>query len=206
MAVGGEQRAVRGPEYLVDAVAEEKAAVVHRYGGLRFIDEFPVEEDDHGTGAGATRPSTSDRCAAGRRGWRVRCRAGGPRLRVHLGFEGGSGVAVEDAEGDGERRRLEAREQLGQGTIALVVDEYAFRPYAVLPYVYDFEFELVPLEAKPLLPIPAEHQRLPVLEVQLRLRGDLLGRKVVEHAVIEHDAVLEHLDERRPTVLVRALQ
>ena len=114
---------------------------------------------------------------------------------MHLGFEGRGGIAVQDAEGDGKRRRLEAGEQLREGAVALVVDEYAFLPYPVRPYVYDFELELVPLEAKPLFPILAEHQGLAVLEVQLRLRGDLLGREVVEHAVVEHDAVLEHFDE-----------
>src|SRR5439155_1360262 len=117
------------------------------------------------------------------------CRAG---LCVHLGLEGGCRVAVQDAEGDGERRRLEPGEQLGGGAVALVVDQDVGRRGRD-----HLQLQLARHEPQPLVAALPEQQRLAVLHGQLGLGGDLLGGEVVEDAVVEHDAVLEHFDERR---------
>ena len=71
---------------------------------------------------------------------------------------------------------------------------------------HDFQLEFPGNEPQRFLAGLSEHQRLAVLQVQLGLGGDFLGGEVVEHAVVEHDAVLKHFHERRTAMLVRAAQ
>src|SRR2546422_7871917 len=54
-----------------------------------------------------------------------------------------------------------------------------------------------------LFPYTTLFRSLAVLHVQLCVRRHVLRREAIEHAVVEDDAVLEHLDERRPPVRVR---
>src|SRR5229473_4622096 len=64
----------------------------------------------------------------------------------------------------------------------------------------------LPVHPNTLLAILAEDQRLAMLEHQLMIGLDLLVRHIVESAVIENIAVLQNLDERGPTMGMRALE
>ena len=70
----------------------------------------------------------------------------------------------------------------------------------------DLERECPGREAQTPLLIGSEEQWLAVLQVQLRVGRRGFRGEAVEHPVVEDDAVLEHLDERRPFVRMSALQ
>src|SRR6267143_818344 len=131
--------------------------------------------------------------------------SGGPRLCVHVRLVGGRRRAVEHTERYGKFRRLEPDQQLCQRAVGLVVHQNVVAWHA-FAYLNDLERERAGLQAEASLLMWSEEQRLAVLYVQLRVRRSVLRREAVEHAVVEDDAVLEHLDERRPAMRVRPLE
>ena len=59
----------------------------------------------------------------------------------------------------------------------------------------DFQLELTRLESQTFLLVLAEEQRLAVLDDYLSIGSDVLAGDILEHRIVEDDAILEDLDE-----------
>src|SRR5438067_12158113 len=90
--------------------------------------------------------------------------------------------------------------------VGLVVYHEVGRRHPALGERNHFELELPRRQAQSTIPSGAEDQWLAVLDLQLRVRRAVLRGEILERAVIEDQAVLEHIDARSAPVRVGWMQ
>src|SRR3546814_16994961 len=110
-------------------------------------------------------------------------------------------ITIEHAESHRHLRRLQGRQQAGQGAVGLVVHEDVALGNAALAQGDGFQRDLAALsgsggQAQAPGAVPAEEHRLAVLQHDLAVGGDAAPGEALEDAVVVHDAVLEDLDQR----------
>src|SRR5690606_10241711 len=101
-------------------------------------------------------------------------------------LEARSRIPVDDAERDRKLRRPEPEQELSERRVRLVVHEDLV---GTLLGVDDRERERARIEPEPLAAVFAEHERLAVLDAELRVRRVLLLRERGEDVVVVDDAV-----------------